>query len=45
MTASDSPRTRPNDTLRSAQNGSAESRESICPSDWRRVVFLVKRSE
>ena len=31
MTASDSPRTRPNDTLRSAQNGSALSRAKHLP--------------
>ena len=44
MTASTS-RTSPNDTFRNAQNGSALSRANICPSDWRRVVFFVKRRE
>jgi hypothetical protein len=29
--------------LRRAQNGSAASRANICPSDWRIVVFFVKR--
>ena len=33
MTPRDSPRTRLNDTLRRAQNGSSGSRENICMND------------